>query len=166
VSEERRDIAAHAYRLLRRWRIPPGLREDGLYDGNALTSWLDIVKKECSETEHLKIALTMIGHVLIYVPADPGGLWIHRAAAAVLNARDAEKMRNGFRTALYNSRGGHWVDPTGGAEREIAAKYRAQGEAVEGVGYHRLATTLRELAETYEREAEKVSSRKPFDDMA
>lgn len=166
VSEERRDMAAHAYRLLRRWRIPPGLREDRSYDGSALTVWLDAVKKKCSETGHFKIALTMIGHVLIYVPADPDGLWIHCAAAAVLNARDAEEMRNGFRTALYNSRGGHWVDRTGREERELAAQFRTQAEAVEGAGYHRLATTLRELAETYEREAEKVSSRTPYDDMA
>jgi hypothetical protein len=102
--------------------------------------------------------------VLIHVPADPDGLWIHRAAAAALNAKDAEDMRSGFRTELFNSRGVHWVDPTGRPERELASRYRAQAEALDDAGFHRLAATLRELAASYEREAERVSSRHAVDD--
>lgn len=163
-TEERKKIATDAYCLLSGWRIPPGLREDGSYDGNALKAWLDAVKSECTETGHLKIAMTMMGHVLIHVPADPDGLWIHRSAAEVLNGKDAKDMRDGFRAALYNSRGFHCVDPTGKPERDLAAKYRAQAEAVEEAGYPRLATTLRELADTYEHEAKQIASRQPFED--
>jgi hypothetical protein len=163
VTEERKNLATNAYRLLREWRLPPGLGEDGAYDGNVLKRWLDVVKKECTESGHLEIAMTKVGHVLIHVPAHPDGLWIHCSAAEVLNAKEAQDMRDGFRNELYNSRGGHWVDPTGKAEREHAARYRLQAEAVENAGYHRLATTLRELAELYEREAERVSSSDPFD---
>ena len=101
---------------------------------------------------------------LIHVPPDANGLWIHCSAAAALNAKDAEDMRSGFQAELYSSRGAHWVDPTGKPERELADKYRAQAEAVEGAGYHRLATTLRELAESYDREAERVSARERFND--
>ncbi|MGA9348562.1 MAG: hypothetical protein WBW48_07135 [Anaerolineae bacterium] len=165
VTEERENIATNAYRLLSEWCIPPGLREDGSYDSSALNAWLDAVKKECTETGHLEVAMTMVGHMLIHVPVDPDGLWIHHSAAAVLNEKDAQDMRIGFCNELYNSRGVHWVDPTGKPERELAAKYRKQAEAVENAGYHRLATTLRELADTYEREAERIPSRRePFDD--
>ena len=108
--------------------------------------------------------MTKVGHVLMNVPPDADGLWIHRSAAAALNAKDAEDMRNGFRTELFNSRGVHWVDPTGKPERELADKYRAQAETVEDAGYHRFASTLRELAGSYKREAESVSSRERFDD--
>lgn len=163
-TADRKRIATNAYRLLSEWRTPPGCEPDGTYNADALTRWLEAVKKECSETGHLEIALTMLGHSLIHVPSDPGGLWIHRSAAAALNARNAEDMRNGFRTELYNSRGAHWVDPTGAPERELAAKYRAQAEAVENTGYHRLATTLRELTMSYEREADGVASRERFDE--
>lgn len=163
-TEERKKVATNAYRLLSKWRTPPGCREDGIYDGGALSAWLEAMKRECSETGHFTIAMTMVGHVLIHVPGDPDGLWIHRSAAAALNAKDAEDMRDGFRTALYNSRGVHWGDPTGKPERGLASKYRMHAEAVEGAGYHRLATTMRELAETYEREAERAFSREPFDD--
>jgi hypothetical protein len=163
-TEDRKRIAANAYRLLSEWQTPPGCQADGSYDGNALTQWLYAVKKECSETGHLEIAMTMLGHSLIHVPSDPDGLWIHRSAAAALNAKDAEDMRNGLRTELYNSRGAHWVDPTGTPEKELATKYRAQAEAVENAGYHRLATTLRELAASYEREADSVVSRERFEE--
>jgi hypothetical protein len=154
TTEEKKNIAINAYRLLSEWRNPPGCREDGTYDGDALAAWLDAVKKDCSNTGHLDVAMRKVGHALIHVPPDANGLWIHCSAAAALNAKDAEDMRNGFRTELFNSRGAHWVDPTGKPERELADKYRMQAEAVEGAGYHRLATTLRELAESYEREAE------------
>lgn len=164
MTEGRKRIAENAYLLLNEWCTPPGLREDGTYDGDALASWLDSVKKECSETGHLEIAMTMAGHVLIHVPADPDGLWIHRAAAAALNAKDAEDMRNGFRTQLYNSRGVHWVDPTGSPERELARGYLAQAEAVDDAGFYRLADTLRSLAESYERDAERIVSRHAAED--
>ncbi len=163
-TEEMKKIATNAYRLLSEWRTPPGLKEDGTFDGDALNRWLMSVKKECSETGHLEIALTMVGHALIHVPPDPDGLWITRSAAEALNSKDAGDMRDGFQTELYNSRGVHSVDPTGKPERELAAKYRAQAEAVENAGHHRLATTLRELATSYEREAERVVFREHFDD--
>ena len=164
TTEESKRSAKNAYRLLNEWRTPPGYREGRTYDGDALIAWLDAVKKKCFETGHLEIAMTMAGHALIHVPADPDGLWIHRAAAAALNAKDAEDMRNGFRTALLNSRGVHWVDPTGRPERELASRYRVQAEAVDDAGFHRFAATLRDLAADYEREAERVSSREPFED--
>lgn len=164
LSAPAKNIATNAYRLLSEWRTPPGCREDGTYDGDALTVWLNAVKKQCSDTGHLEIAMTMVGHALIHAPSDSDGLWIHRSAAAALNVKDAGDMRAGFGAELFNSRGAHFVDPTGKPERELADKYRAQAEAVEGVGYHRLATTLRELAGSYRREAERVSSRESFDD--
>ena len=105
----------------------------------------------------------MVGQVFIHTPPDPTGLWIHHSAATVLNAKDAAGMRNGFRSALFNSRGGHWVDPSGQAERELASKYRNQAEELESEGYHRLANSLQELAASYERDAERLASKDVFD---
>lgn len=72
-------------------------------------------------------------------------------------------MRDGFRMALYNARGVHWVDPSGRSERELAASYRGKAEEIENAGFPRLASTLRGLADEYEREAERVVSRERFD---
>ena len=126
-------------------------------------TWLEAVRTECVETGHIEVAMLTVGHVLIHTPADPSGLWIHRTAAGALNEKCATDMRDGYRTELFNSRGVHWVDPSGHSEMELAAKYRAQAEAIEGAGFFRLANTLRDLAESYEREAERVV-REHFDD--
>jgi hypothetical protein len=162
-TEQQENIATNAYRLLSEWRTPPGSQTEGAYDGDALTAWLEAVKATCAESGHLEIALSMVGHVLIHTPPDPDGLWLHHAAATALNARDTGDMRDGFRTALLNSRGAHWVDPEGREEREFATKYRDQAEQLESHGYHRLADSLRELAASYERDAERLASRDLFD---
>lgn len=156
-------MGTNAYGLLNRWRTPPGLRRDGGYDGEALTAWLSSVRRECEETGHLEVAMTIVGHVLTRVPADQDGLWIHRAAAAALNARNANAMRDGFTVQLFNARGVHGFT-AGRAERELAAKYRSQADAVEAAGFHRLADALRKLGASYEHDAERESARDPFDD--
>jgi len=163
-TENQKEIATNAYHLLSNWKTPPGSNKDGTFNGDALTAWLENVKAACVESGHLGIALSMVGQVLIHTPPDPDGLWLHRAAASVLNAKDADRMRDGFRTALYTSRGIHWVDPEGREERNLAEKYRKQAEEVEVHGYHRLARSLRQLATSYEREAESVRSREAFED--
>lgn len=159
MTERAESNASNAYRLLREWRFPPGSCEDGTYDGETLAAWLAVVKEEFTDEDQRALALTMVGHALVYVPPDPGGLWIHRAAAAALNARAARDMRDGFTTELFNSRELHSVDPSGKAERDLAERFRLQADAVEDAGYHRLASSIRELEEMYEREAERVSSR-------
>lgn len=164
LSDDQKNIASNAYHLLSEWKSPPGCRDDGSYNGEALASWLDAVQKECTETGHLEVAMTMVGHALIYTPPDPDGLWIHRSAAAALNAKDAGNMLDGFQAELSNSRGVHWIDPTGKPERELAEKYRGQAETLEIAGYHRLATVLRDLAQSYAREAERIRSRDQDDD--
>ncbi len=162
-TEQQKNMATNAYHLLYEWKMLPGSQKDGAFDGNALTAWLERVKASCSESGHLDIALSTFGEALVHTPADPDGLWIHHAAARALNAKDAQPMRDGFRTALFNSRGVHsWT--AGRAERELAESYRTKAEEVEAYGYHRLARTLRELSDSYKRDAERQASRDPFDD--
>jgi hypothetical protein len=155
-TEQQQAIATNAYSLLDKWRTPPGIESDGSFSGVLFNQWLGAVKEACLKSGHLDVALIHVGNVLIHCPQDPDGLWIHHAAATALNAKDAEKMRNGFRASIFNSRGVHWVDPTAKPERELAAKYRQQGSEVENCGYQRLAATLREVADSYDREVERI----------
>ncbi len=153
-TEEARVIAHNAYRLLSEWRRPPGLLDDGTFSGRTLAEWLSSVRAECQETGHLEIAMEMTGRVLVHVPPDADGLWIDRAAADVLNTADNRDVLRGFVTELYNSRGVHVVDRTGQADRNLAAKYREKADAADNAGYPRLALSLRQLADSYDREAE------------
>jgi len=155
-SEESKAIATNAWRLLHEWKTPPGSRDHEAFSAGHFNEWLQRVKTLCSESGHLEVALINIGEVLIYAPADPNGLWIHQTVATALNDRDTEDMRDGFRTATYNSRGVHWVDPTGKPEKEMAEQFRRKAEDVENAGFQRFAVTLRDLADGYEREAERI----------
>ncbi|HPS54382.1 MAG TPA: hypothetical protein PLP05_02180, partial [Sedimentisphaerales bacterium] len=118
--------------------------------------WLKSVKEKCESSGHLEVALSTIGGVLIHYIPDPDGLWIHRALAEALNAEDADRMRNGFSIGIMNSRGAHFVDPTGKPEKELAAKYKKQADDVENAGYYRLAATLRGLEKFYKGEAKRI----------
>jgi len=155
-TEESKAIATNAWRLLHEWKTPPGTQKDGKFSEEHFSEWLQKVKEICSESGHLEVALINIGEVLIHTPTDPGGLWIHRTVAAALNDREADDMRDGFRTGTYNSRGVHVVDPTGKPERELAEQFRNKAEEVENAGFQRFAVTLRGLADSYDREAERI----------
>lgn len=155
-DKQKEAIATNAWRLLHGWKRPPGLHKDGTFSAEDFEVWLESVKKQCAESGHLEVAMTTVGKVLLYCPADHQGLWIVQAVAGALNARDAEEMRRGFETEIYNSRGVHWVDPTGKPEQELATQWREKADAVENAGFARFAATLRGLAESYDREAERI----------
>lgn len=156
LSKERRNIATNAWRLLHDWHTPPGLQDDGIFNCEKFIKWLEETKKTCTQSGHLEVALINIGKVLFYSHTDPSGFWINRVVADVLNDKDSEEMRNGFSTEILNSRGAHWVDPTGKTERELALKYRQQAEVTENAGYQRFATALRRIADSYNREVEMI----------
>ena len=155
-SEKIRTIATNAWRLLYEWKTTPGTLEDETFSAEHFSEWIQRVKTLCVESGHLEAALNEIGKVLIHAPSDPDGLWIHRAVATILNDRDADDIRSGFNMGTYNSRGAHWVDPTGKLEKELAEQFRRKAEDVENAGFQRFAVTLRDLAESYEREAKRI----------
>lgn len=155
-NEESKAIATNARRLLNEWKTPPGTQEGGTFSEEHFNTWLQRVKTLCAESGHLEVALIHIGEVLIYAPSDPNGLWIHRAVATALNDRDAEDIRNGFRTGTFNLRGVHWVDPTGKPEKQLAEQFRSKAEDVENTGFQRFAVVLRGVADRYDREAKRI----------
>lgn len=158
-NDERSEaIATNAWRLLNEWKTPPGTQADGSFSGDFFTKWLQRVKELSAESGHLEVALINVGEVLVHSPADPDGLWIQHTVAAALNDRDADEMRNGYSTGVYNSRGVHWVDPTGKPEKELAQQFRNKAEEIENAGFSRFAVTLRNLADGYERDAQRVIS--------
>lgn len=157
-TESEKTIATNAWRLLHDWSTPPGTQADGSFSGQQFCEWLDATKTICTDSGHLEVALIHAGGVLIHAPSGSSELWIDRAVASALNEWDDEDIREGYRTAIYNSRGVHWVDPTGKPEKELAEKYRRKAEDVENAGFQRFASMLRDVAAGYEREAGRVIS--------
>ncbi len=165
LTEQEKAIATNAWSLLDKWHVVPGMQKDGSFDAVHFDKWLKKTLNICTETGHVDVALLNIGEILFYSPADPSGLWIHKALAEVLNRKGTEEMRDGYCTATYNSRGVHTVDPTGKPERGLAKKYRKQANAVENAGFQRLAASIRGVADTYDREADRIiDEHKPDDE--
>lgn len=148
--------AKHAYRLLHDWRTVPGTAVSASAFTSAFTDWISTVKTSLDDSGHTEVGLHHAGAVLIHSPADPDGLWIHRAIAEVLDRDDMAELRRGYSLGIYNSRGVHSVDPTGEPEKELAAEYMKRAEDVENAGFHRLARTLRDVALRYALEAEET----------
>ncbi len=162
ISETSQFVANNAYRLLSNWRTIPGTATDSNFDSIFFNEWLNIVEKNTHDSGHYDVAMIHIGKVLFYAPQSDE-LWVHPEIANVLNQRNNQNMRDSYRTAIFNSRGVYCVDPEAKPEKRLAEKYNQQAEEVENAGYHRLATTLRDLAESYKNEAERIINRDRFD---
>jgi hypothetical protein len=94
------------------------------------------------------MAKATLGSVFIYAPHDTDGFWIHRAIAKLMQDKGNETMLSHYRTALYNSRGAHFVDKTGEEDRNLAAKYIGMAEAAEAEGFIDLGNEMRALAQS------------------
>jgi hypothetical protein len=163
-TEAQRNIGQNAFRLLRAWKTVPGSVADGSFDGAAFNKWLAVVKERTSDSGHLRIAMSQIGQVLPHTPPDPDGYWIHRSIAKALNAKDSGELRSGFTCELFNMRGAHFTTRTGIEEKEIAARYQEKAESLEQNGFHRFAAAIRDLANSYERDAERITSKDFYED--
>lgn len=155
-SEQHRNIATNAYRLLSTWKVVPGTRADGEFEPDAFTEWLTTMEEIVKSSGHYDVAMIQLGDVLVNSTEGPDGLWIHPVIAEAMNNRERSSLRDGYRTGIYNSRGFYTVDPEAKPERALAEKYRQRADQVENAGYQRLATTLRGVADSYDRDAERI----------
>lgn len=141
------------YKLLYSWNIVPGSREDGSFDGNVLSDWIDSVQKTADENNLRDSVDSYIGRLLFYTPSDNDGFFINRFAAKALHSDIKGYMRNGYLIETFNSRGAHLVDETGAEEFELEKKYKQRAVLAENEGYTRFADTLRMIAQQFHDEA-------------
>ena len=168
-DEQRAAIATNAYRLLSEWKMMPGRREDGTVDAEALEAWVNEAREKLRESGHLEVGDTHIGHVFASSPADPDGSCPCLEVRSLLEKLQSPEIEDGLRVELYNSRGptSRGVFDGGDQERVVAAGYFEQADKFAD-RWPRTATLLRELGESYERDArrhddEAERRRKGFD---
>lgn len=159
-SDSQKNIARNAYELLNKWKMTPGTQEDGTFEPNDFESWINNVVEMSKESGHYLSALRVIGKNLINSPEENDGqLWIHTTIAEFLNRRELKSVRDAFKMAVYNSRGAHFIDPEAKPELKLSEVYKSKSEALELLGYQRIARTLREISEGYTIEAEAIIKR-------
>ena len=99
----------------------------------------------------------------MYVPAGLDAMLTLRVVASALDAPAHEHIRRGFQIELFNRRGAQGFTH-GREELELVKTYRTVAEKYDLAQYPRIAGTLRGLAESYERDAERESKRDPLED--
>lgn len=165
-TEEAKAQALHTYKLLSNWSTPPGRLVDGRFDAQKFLRWVTTVAARASELGRFEVALNKAGKVLVHVPSDPNGMWINEAVAAVLNKAEMEPLRSGYNSGLYNSRGAHWVDPSGNEELALGNTYQSWADEAERAGYVRISASLKALAREYFLQAENVSAMYGLEDQS
>lgn len=149
------------YRLLKilsfnNFMIMPGTDRYGTFREDNFTAWICKVEEICKTSGHLGIAQSVIGGYLINSPEDKSGLWINKTVARILDRNNSAPMRSGYGRGVYNSRGVYTVDETGRSEASLRDKWQDRADKVESLGFLNLAVSLRELANTYERERNRI----------
>lgn len=162
LSDTKKQMAENAWHLLHEWRRVPGTTTEGAIDEDKLKAWIEEVEDSCKESGHYEVAQICTGHVFRYASQDPSGLWIHKAVAEVLDRDSATSMRSGYRCEWFNSRE-VFSYTHGTEERKLAEQFKEKAEAAEAEGYVNLATTMRDLAHSYEQDAEREEKNDPLD---
>jgi hypothetical protein len=161
IDEKDSKMVQHIFRLLHDWKTPPGTTNRDTIDETALVEWIQEVKRLCVESGHWAIAQQTIGHTFAFPPAGLEGMITNPATAKVLDTSEFDDMRTGFRLALFNERGTYGFTH-GNEELQIAQKYSDYAAKYDAAKFTLIAATLRSLAESYERDAERESNRNPF----
>lgn len=138
--------------LFNDFTIMPGIDQYGTFREDNFTAWIHKVEEICKASGHLDFAQSVIGRYLINSPEDKSGLWINKTVAKTLDRNNSVSMRSGYNMGIRNARGIHEVDETGEAEASLRDKWQNRADEIEPLGFINLTTSLRELAETYERE--------------
>lgn len=154
ATDEQKARAMLSYQLLDSWRRPPGYRDDGTVDKEALNAWVDAARTLAALHKREEIADQQIGRVLRYVPADLDGRWPHRMVRRLVEQIASRDLETGLELGLRNSRGvtGRGLSDGGAQERVLQAQYLDDAQHL-NADWPRTAAMVRRIARSYAEEA-------------
>ncbi|RWN26107.1 MAG: addiction module antidote protein, HigA family [Mesorhizobium sp.] len=146
-------MARRAHKLLDGVSRIPGQDARTEFEKDTLAKWLASVRTSCSELARAEVGDLSLGRLLSNAPVGEDGVWPSEAVRDVMEDTQSRDIVRGAHTGVYNARGVVWRGEGGDQERELAAKYRRWGEALQFTHPYVSAHLLMSLAQTYEREA-------------
>lgn len=153
IPEEGVKNAAHrGHKLLGGMTHIPG-HDAQEFDKDRLPKWIATVRKSCAELSRPEVGDINLGKLLSHSPVGTDGVWPSERVRQVMEEIQSDDMMSGAHTGIYNSRGVVWRGEGGDQERELAAKYRKWGEALQFTHPFVSSHLLMKLAKTYEHEA-------------
>lgn len=145
--------AAHAWHVLNDWRTVPGTQDDGSIDAAELERWVREARLQLSDRDRADIGDEQIGQLLSGSPPGSDDTWPAEPVRDLLEQIGSRDIENGMHVGRLNSRGvtSRGVYDGGAQERALAAQYREWADQTKG--WPRTSRLLKELAESYERDA-------------
>lgn len=163
-TEEQRGVARAAYRLLSEFRVLPGTHE-GQIDPQALSAWVEEVRRLAKEDDRSAIGDEFIGHLLAHAPHDPDGAWPHRTVRELIEKVASNELELGIEVERFNMRGAHARAMYGGGEPERAIAAEVREWAKKTQAWPRTKSMLERIAQSWEMHAQQQDERANQDKM-
>ena len=159
VSEEDKNTASVAYRVLSSWKTLPATSDEGVVDAAGLDEWIDTALSETAGHGRAAIGAQEMGKVLSHCSSGTDGVWPHEAIRDVIERLADDEVENGLITGKYNLRGTTTRAPMDGGSQEhaLAEQYLAWSKAI-GDKWPRTATSLREIEAMYRNDARRIDA--------
>lgn len=157
LNEQEEALAQHAWWVLAHWTSGfPGEADDSRLDGEQLRRWVRDARDAFAESDRADIGDEQIGQVLARGPVGTDGIWPAEAVRELLEEIGSQSIETGIHVGVYHQRGvtSRGVYDGGQQERDVAAKYREWERQTAG-RWRRTNRLLRELAESFERDAQR-----------
>lgn len=155
ISDQEKNYASNAYRLLKSLKTLPGQTEDEVSE-TALLEWCLEVQRLSREENRSDITDQMIGQVLAHSPASSqDGAWPHEAVRKVIETLASTQVERGISIERFNMRGvfSKAIGEGGDQERALARQTREWAEA--SVGSVRTRAMLEQIAQSWDRYGER-----------
>jgi len=157
LSEElKRQRAEIAFELLDTVSVLPGSEGTSINSGK-LNEWVDQARKMLIEIGRLKIGDNHIGIYLSRCPEGSDGIWPHETVRGVIERVRSVDLDRGIQIGRYNSRGitSRAAFEGGQQERKLTENYEKNAKKIEFI-QPRTAAILRDLAQSYGRDAKRI----------
>lgn len=156
LDEQTSALASQTWWVLNGWHGYPGQQPGGGLDGATMLAWVQAARLEFSESDRADIGDEVIGQTFAHSPKGSDGIWPAEAVRDMIETIGSRELENGLVIGKINSRGVtiRGMYDGGEQERALAADFRADSHATKG-RWPRTSRLLRELAESYERDAKR-----------
>jgi excisionase family DNA binding protein len=146
--------ATQAWWVLKGWEGVPGQVDGSQIDRGVLNSWVRDARLALSDADRADVGDEIIGETLAHSPVGADAAWPAEPVRDLIETIGSRDLENGMLIGRRNSRGvtSRGVFDGGQLEREQAAQYRDWSRMVRAK-WPRTSRILRELAESYERDA-------------
>lgn len=160
LDEQASALVTQTWWVLNGWNGYPGQQSDGSMNGAAMVAWVQAARLEFSESDRADIGDEVIGQTFAHSPTGADGVWPAEAVRDMVETIGSRELENGLILGKINSRGvtSRGVYDGGAQERALAANFRSGSNAIKAQ-WPRTSRLLREMAESYERDAQREDIR-------